>query len=151
MCYIYIHIHSCFCCMPGLKQYLVLTEDSEVQEEENLVTDMFKMRDSAAGSESESEESNSNSSSSSDKKRKKKKDKKKKGKGRGSKGRKPKKNKKKGKKGEEDAEAEKKATIEKDAKKASLSFRIDIVYMYPGPLLKLQGGYRSHQKDQSLQ
>ncbi|CAK9079139.1 unnamed protein product [Durusdinium trenchii] len=40
--------------LPGLEQYLVLVEDEEVQEDENLMTDMFKCKDEGSASESES-------------------------------------------------------------------------------------------------
>ena len=66
---------------PGLEQYLVLTEDEEVQEEENLMTDMFRCKD--AGSSDEGTSSDESESSS---KPKKKNTKKNTGKGKKSKG-----------------------------------------------------------------
>lgn len=51
----------------GLEQYLVLTEDEEVQEEENLMSEMFSCRDS--GSDSDSGSSTSDASAKKKKKK----------------------------------------------------------------------------------
>ncbi|CAK9032511.1 unnamed protein product, partial [Durusdinium trenchii] len=40
--------------LPGLKQYLILVEDEEVQEEEDLVTDLFRTQDAGSKSDSSS-------------------------------------------------------------------------------------------------
>ena len=82
----------------GLKQYLILVEDEEVQEEEDLVTDLFRTQD--AGSKSDS--SSSSESESSEKKKKKKKKGAKNKKGKNSANKKKKKKGKKGRKGEDE-------------------------------------------------
>ena len=63
---------------PALEQYLILTEDEEIAEDEDLMTDMFQCRDSGGQDDSSSDEgsdsnSNDSSTSSDDKKKKKKK------------------------------------------------------------------------------
>lgn len=105
----------------------MLTEDEEIQEEENTMSEMFKMKDS--GSEDASSSSESSSESSSKKKKKKQKGKATK-KGKGSKNKK-KKSKKKSKKnkgsdhdGEKDEETKKLQDAQKKAKKAILHIYI---------------------------
>ena len=54
----------------GLEQYLVLTEDEEVQEEENLMTDMFRCKDGGSNDGSTSSDETDSSSQPNKKKRK---------------------------------------------------------------------------------
>ena len=80
--YIYIYIQSFFeiyyrnlCTSSqtfdlGLEQYLVLTEDEEVQEEENLMTDMFRCKDGGSNDGSTSSDETDSSSQPNKKKKK---------------------------------------------------------------------------------
>ena len=94
--------------LPGLEQFLVLTEDEEVQEEENLMTDMFKCQDAASSASDDSESSST--------------PKKKKVKGKGSKGGKKKgKNQKKSKKNKKKNKKKKSSSESDDPEKKQLA------------------------------
>ena len=127
---IYIYIYTCLVKSdqpiqpPDLEQYLILTEDEEIAEDEDLMTDMFQCRESGGQDDSSTDEGSdsksTDSTSSDDKKKKKKKKGKSKSKGKNAKSKKSKKNKKKkGKKSEsEDEETKKIREMEKKAQKA---------------------------------
>ena len=104
----------------------MLTEDEEVQEEENLMTDMFRCRDAGSNGDSTSSDDETNSSTSEPKKKKKKttgkKGKKSKASKKKSKKQKKSKKSKKSKKDEDESEDPEKALItdlEKKIRKAT--------------------------------